>query len=310
MSDLKSDHDDSDALDELDVVKPERESSFMSSRAGQQILRSTAVLPSFVTVLNALSGLGAIHYATKDAIGSLTEASLSNLQTAAWLLGLSMLFDMLDGRLARMTRRTSDFGGQLDSLCDAISFGVAPAILMLRTVTPILAKINTLGHDWHLERIVWSVAGVYLACAVLRLARFNVENEPDEAAHMDFRGLPTPGAAAAIASLVLLFERLTRVRIDPALLDRTWFLAASGGAIALVTLAAGLLMVSRFKYPHLINHYVRGRKPISYLVKLILLALFLYWQPLPTLAVGTNVYAFSGPLRSAWLRSRSRKEQK
>jgi len=309
VGDRAADNHEHDPAHEADIVTPEPESMSMRSRAGRQILRSTAILPSFVTVLNALAGLGAIHYATKEAIGSLTPAALSNLSTAAWLLGLAMLFDMLDGRLARMTRRTSDFGGQLDSLCDAISFGVAPAVLMLRTVTPILAKISDLGHDWHLERIVWSIAGVYLACAVLRLARFNVENEPDESAHMDFRGLPTPGAAAAVAALVLLFERLTRMALAPELLERTWFLAVWGAAITLVTLAGGLLMVSRFKYVHLVNHYVRGRKPFSYLVKLVLLVLALYWQPLVTLALGTNAYALSGPARSAWVQLKGRRKQ-
>ena len=160
------------------------------------LMQSTAVLPSFVTVLNGLAGLGAIHFATMAKYGQFDSGHMGNLQTAAWLIALAMIFDMLDGRLARMTRRTSDFGAQLDSLCDAISFGVAPAILMVHMTIPALREMGALGHDWHLDRVVWLVASVYVACAVLRLARFNVETEADESAHMFFRGLPTPGAAA------------------------------------------------------------------------------------------------------------------
>ena len=145
-------------------------------RNQRRILKTTAVLPSLFTISNGLLGFAA------------------------------MICDMLDGRLARLTRRTSDFGGQLDSLCDVISFGVAPAVLMLRTVmgavhgqvgkVAFLAPLSDVG----IERILWCAAGVYVAGAALRLARFNVENEPDESAHMLFRGLPSPGAAAAVAT--------------------------------------------------------------------------------------------------------------
>ena len=83
-----------------------------------------------------MSGFAAIHFATKDALG---EATLAQPGLAgAYCIFLAMFFDMLDGRVARMTRRTTDFGGQLDSLCDVISFGAAPAMLMLRTVVMVV----------------------------------------------------------------------------------------------------------------------------------------------------------------------------
>ena len=290
-----------EAQDVLEPAAPDK--ATRRSIARERILRSTAVLPSFVTILNGLAGLGAIHFATKEALGDLSAANMTNLQIAAWLIALAMLFDMLDGRLARLTRRTSDFGGQLDSLCDVISFGVAPAILTLRAVVPTLRGIGELGYDWNLERVVWSVAAVYVACTVLRLARFNVENEPDESAHMDFRGLPSPGAASVIASLILLFEHLTRLVTDWE--SKLWFLLITSAVLLAATLASGLLMVSRFKYAHLVNHWVRGRRPFSYLVKLVLIVLALWWKPFATLALAGIIYMASGPIRAAWVHVRT-----
>ena len=294
-----TDDTDMDEFDEAPAPKPTRR-----QRARQRILRSTAVLPSLCTICNGLAGFGAIHFATKDAA---FEARLSNLGTSAWLLVLAMIFDMLDGRVARMTRRTSDFGGQLDSLCDMVSFGVAPAIMMLRMVGGALREIELLPHVVAIERTVWCVAAVYMACAALRLARFNVENEPDESAHMDFRGLPSPGAAAVVTSLVLLFERVLLgtgrgwlsspwLNAGAAAASNPWLLGAISVLLAGVTLAAGLLMVSRFRYVHMVNHYVRGKRPFSYLVKMVLLALAVAIEPFVSIAAGTVIYAASGPV--------------
>lgn len=282
-------------------------------RAKKRILQSTAVLPSFVTLLNGLAGMGAIHFATKEALGTLSPLHMHNLMIAAWLIFLAMIFDMLDGRLARMTRRTSDFGAQLDSLCDVISFGVAPAVLMVRMVIPALRQLGELGHDWRLDRVAWSISAIYVACAVMRLARFNVETEEDESAHMDFRGLPTPGAAAAVASLVLLFERLSLPRFfnvwnaQGQWQGSLWQLMAISSTLILITLATAMLMVSQCKYAHLVNHYIRGKKPFSYLVKLVVIGLAMLWQPFATLAIATNAYALSGPAGAVWRRIKSKK---
>ena len=268
--------------------------------AKRRILQGTAVLPSFVTVLNGLAGLSAIHYATKEAFGAIGPEVVDNLRMAVSMLVLAMIFDMLDGRLARMTRRTSDFGGQLDSLCDAVSFGVAPAILMTRTVVLAMRQLPLNSH-LQLERIVWSIGALYLACAVMRLARFNVENEPDESAHMDFRGLPTPGAAGVVVSLVLLFTRVT----NPPFLaspwqDTIWLLVSVSIILPVMTLAAALLMVSNIQYSHLVNHWVRGRKPVSYILKLVVVVLAMVYEFALTAALFASVYALSGPVTAAW----------
>ncbi|MCJ7543053.1 MAG: phosphatidylcholine/phosphatidylserine synthase [Phycisphaerae bacterium] len=269
-------------------------------RGRRRILESTALLPGLLTIGNGRSGFAAIHFATKDALG---QAALSNLVAAAYCIFLAMFFDMLDGRIARMTRRTTDFGGQLDSLCDVISFSVAPAMLMLRTVITVVrahqvAPIAMVTHTVGMERVIWCIAGLFVACGVLRLARFNVENLPDESAHMNFQGLPVPGAAAPVAGLVLLFEHLTQ--IESGWRSQPWLLGAVAVALPMVSLAVGLLMVSRLRYTHLINQYLRGRRPFGYLVKIVIVGLAGMLDPYVTLAVVTIVYAFSGPGGAVW----------
>lgn len=279
-------------------------------RTGRRTLVSTAALPAMFTILNGLAGFASIHFATKDALG---EAGLANLKNAAWLIFGAMVFDMLDGRVARMTRRTSDFGGQLDSLCDMISFGVAPAMLMLRTVMMVLrghverveVLSGALSGGLVVERAVWCFAGAYVACAALRLARFNVESDPDESAHMEFRGLPSPGAAAAVAAMVLLFVRLAP--LDEGWRSSTWILMTVSITLPFLALLTALLMVSRFRYPHLVNKYIRSKTPFSFLVKLaiILPAAILY--SFITAAVATMGYALCGPLRACWNKLRRKR---
>lgn len=264
------------------------------------ILRSIAIAPALCTLLNGLCGFGSIHLATRSDLGEAKLDPLGEMALAAWLIFLAMLFDMLDGRLARWARKTSDFGAQLDSLCDAISFGVAPAMLMLRTVItamrgPTLKDLG-LPDTILLERMVWAVAAIYMACAVLRLARFNVENEPDESAHMHFRGLPSPGAAAVVAALVLLVVRLHN--ISGGLLANPYLLSGVSVVLPVATLLAALLMVSRFRYPHVINQYIRGKKPFTYILKLLVLLLLGYLEPYFTAAVVCLIFAALGPIES------------
>ena len=276
-----------------------------------RILQATAVLPSLCTTLNAISGFGAIHFAFKarfDFAGDkmLVPADPQNLMIAAGLIFLAMFFDMLDGRLARMTRKTSEFGAQLDSLCDAISFGVAPAVLMLQAVTPMFAYFRVekevLGAGLSLDRLVWCVAAVYMSCAVLRLARFNVENSPDESAHMSFKGLPSPGAAAAVAAMTMLYASLEKR--SPFSDDTLRLLAIV--LLPTITLLVGLLMVSRFRYPHVVNQYIRGKRSFMYLVQLVILLLVGLIWPVVTVAAVIMLYVLFGPVVSLVRRARHR----
>ncbi len=293
-------------MNESDVSDRLRKRQLRKQRARKRILQSTAVLPGLCTISNGLAGFAAIHFATKDAIGT---ASLENIATAGWLIVLAMVFDVLDGRLARLTRRTSDFGGQLDSLCDVISFGVAPAILMLRMVITVLHgqfdRIQILQTHLPIERVVLCIAAIYVACTVLRLARFNVENEPDKSSHMNFRGLPSPGAAAAITALVLLFSHLAK--IEQGWRSSAWMLAVVSITLPIITLIVAILMVSRFKYPHIVNQYIRGKRPFNYLVKLIIIIVSILtlniFIPGAIFAVG---YALSGPASALMRKVRRR----
>jgi len=280
----------------------------------RRILRSTAVLPGVFTISNGLLGFAAIHFATKGA--ETFDAALSNQTIACWLVFAAMFCDMIDGRVARLTRRTSDFGGQLDSMCDIISFGVAPAMVMLRTSSLALGQVSLVAGNRLLERAVWCVAAAYVACAALRLARFNVENEPDESAHMNFQGLPSPGAAAAVVAPILLFENLRSTTrggwLSSSWLKTEWFCGQWGLLVTVVvltgvTLGVALFMVSRFPYIHPINQYIHGKRSFGYLVKFLAVMLAAIIEPMLTLAAATVAFALSGPVAAMRRSARSTK---
>ena len=271
--------------------------------APKHILRDTSLLPALVTLMNGIAGFAAIHYATKGPLGT---AELGNLTLSAWLIFAAIVFDALDGRVARMTRKATDFGAQLDSLCDTISFGVAPAILMVHTVFTAIGGFGILSlHTPLLGKIVMAIGALYACCAVLRLARFNVENVPDVLHHMYFKGLPVPGAAATIASLVLLFAFLQGEIGGWKGAD--WLEIAVATALPAVTLACSGLMISRFNYPHLVNQVIQGDRSCGYIVKarVVIVAAMIF--PQMALALGTLGYAASGPARAAWRRIRPAK---
>ena len=270
----------------------------------KSILRGIVALPALVTLLNGIAGFASVHYATKDGLGN---ASMGHLSAAAWLIFVAMVFDALDGRLARMTRRATDFGAQLDSLCDAISFGVAPAVLMVQTVSMAL-KNQIQPFDIFkpegsmLGKAVMAIAVLYVCCTVLRLARFNIENAPDVLHHMTFRGLPCPAAAAAVASVVLLFESLTT--IQEGWKSAVWLKVTAGSTLPGVTLAVALLMISRFVYPHVVNQLFLGKRSFGYLVRIVgmVIVALIYLQL--ALALAALAYAASGPARALLRRVR------
>lgn len=290
-------------------VQHEPDGKSLNGIAPHRTLVSTAALPATCTILNGLAGFASIHFATKDGLGT---ATLVNLEIATWLIAAGMIFDMLDGRLARITRRTSDFGAQLDSLCDVITFGVAPAILMLRTVIGVLRgqieRIDLLLGGIALERTIWCVAALYMACAVLRLARFNVETDADESSHMTFRGLPSPAAAAAVGATVLLFCYLAP--LEQGWRSSMWILATVSITLPVVTLLAALLMVSRFEYIHIVNHYLGPTKRFGFIVKLVVFILAAIWFLYITAAVMAISYAVSGPIRAIWQAMRKPKPRR
>jgi CDP-diacylglycerol--serine O-phosphatidyltransferase len=269
------------------------------------MLRSISVAPAICTLLNGLCGFAAIHMASRSKLGQADLSQFGEIAIAAWLIFLAMVFDMLDGRLARWARKTSDFGAQLDSLCDAISFGVAPAMLMLQAVSRYISgDIDIFGHQSPVfGRIIFAIAILYVCCAILRLARFNVENAPDLLHHLHFKGLPSPGAAATVAAIVLLFDAIQS--IHSGWRSSAWLELAVFITLPVATFAVALLMISNFRYSHLLNQFVVGRKPFSFLIKALIaiVVAVVFFQM--AMALATIVYAASGPVGAIIRRARS-----
>jgi CDP-diacylglycerol--serine O-phosphatidyltransferase len=202
-----------------------------------------------------------------------------------------MVFDGLDGYAARLSKSASDFGGQLDSLCDAISFGAAPAFLLLR-----------LGQDWKqplVRQSVAAIAGLYVACAVLRLARFNLENSPDPASHRRFKGLPSPAAAGCLASLAFLRSLPAGwTGLDePTARAFVQFWTPVGAPMGALVVA--LLMVSRLPYPHLTKQLLRGRRSFRFVVQIVLVVFVITLAPDLALFLLFWGYALHAPVRYA-----------
>lgn len=254
-----------------------------------------AVLPTMLTLGNAACGFGAITFAAKWS-GSDPTVSLF---IAACLIYLAMLFDALDGSAARLTNQTSEFGAQLDSLCDAISFGAAPAFLMLQF---------SLSRDYH-PRLLWLIAALYVVCTVLRLARFNVETDDDDA-HDSFSGLPSPAAAGTVASFPLMvfwFRHLEdsdlvkpSERFGQQLNQWTEFI------LPIITLVVACLMVSRIRYAHLFNQLIRGRRSRKHLIQVVFAVAVMFVMPQLSVPLFFCWFAFGAPLKALWNESARR----
>jgi CDP-diacylglycerol--serine O-phosphatidyltransferase len=180
-----------------------------------------------------------------------------NCMLSGWLIFLAMIFDALDGHVARLSKTNSDFGAQLDSLCDLVTFGVAPGFLLVK-----MCPQFTYLH----RETVWIIAAAYAACAALRLARFNVETG-EEDRHLHFSGLPSPAAAASIAGFAILFYELRREGNEfayAAEIDQIVQYVLPGFAVIVA-----LLMVSRIPYPHIVNQVFRGQRGMGHVVGLL-----------------------------------------
>ena len=276
------------------------------------MIRSIYLVPSMATLGNAVCGFASIYIAslsllsTQDARDPWTAFFISHsIPIAAYLIFLAMVFDALDGRLARFTRHTTDFGGQLDSMADVISFGVAPAILMLyatRALAPWVASLYGVEMPFIFTRAIWAIGAVYACCAAVRLARFNVSNEHGEQHHFSFLGLPSPAAGGAVAAWVLMCTALFEAYRDRyevgdigrmlTFLTYTHFFALA--LLPLITLAVGLLMVSSLRYPHIVNRYVRGRKSIGTLVVILIIGGVVLALHRYAIALATLIYVLWG----------------
>ncbi len=286
-------------------------------RRRKRRLRTVSTIPTLLTLGNLICGFAAIHFCLRamfDA-GAVVDASVqttlnsqlmerllpSFLSIAAGFVFLGLLLDGLDGSVARLTKGTSDFGGQLDSLADMVTFGAAPGLLVMAVLMPLpdmAGMPGPLSGDlW--GRAFWVMVAVYVACTGMRLARFNVEHARSDLSDNYFSGLPSPGAAVVIAILVLLHEDLAVNKDLGGVLCTVLALA-----LPFVALGLGLLMVSRVRYLHLANTYLRGRRPFGQVVGLMFMLAVLWWYKELTLAVAACAYALSGPIGAIWRRLR------
>ena len=264
------------------------------------------VLPSMFTLGNLLCGFAAIFMASRfplrdEQMAGLEVDFVPSLVVAASLVFVGMVFDALDGRIARLTRQTSDLGEQLDSMADMVTFGVAPAFLVIQLVnigTPLFGETHP-RWDLYFERFVLVVAGVYVACTALRLARFNIELEqPGESDHLSFKGLPSPAAAGTVCGLALLQQSFLDQQDAQANLPfiQDWAKITAAGMV-FITLLSAVAMVSTMRYVHVANRYLRDRAPIHYVgAGIFILLIPLLTIPQITLAVAFTGFALSAPL--------------
>ncbi|MCX7703003.1 MAG: CDP-alcohol phosphatidyltransferase family protein [Planctomycetota bacterium] len=262
-------------------------------------MRKMAVLPSLFTLGNGACGFSAIVKVS----AYLMSNDENCLVTAAWLILAAMLFDAFDGGLARLTRASSDFGAQLDSLSDAISFGVAPAVTVVVWNSKFLATGKT---EMFWAQVAWFFSLLYVMGAILRLARFNVENKPDVEHHMRFKGLPSPGAGGLVASLVILhgflsnpqksdFSQYLRNALGESVVNSVTSGIRNGLPLLMIILAF-LMVSSRIHYAHLLNRFLRGKRTFDYLAYLVFVGSLAALVCEVALAVGFVVYVAYGPV--------------
>ena len=252
-----------DHLDRLKRAAPGRRLVSGSLRKG------VYVVPNLITT----AGLFAGFY-------SVIASFRGDFQIAAIAIIVANVLDSLDGLVARLTKTTTRFGIQYDSLCDLVAFGVAPGILVYRWA---LEPWGTVG---------WLAASLFVTAGALRLARFNAHYDNFEKRH--FIGLPIPAAAEMIVATVLLYYYFGGVGM------------AHRHLIVLVMVyALAGLMISNFRYFSFKDVQIHRRQPFGVLVAIILLLTFLTAEPQLFLFSGFLIYAASGPGR--WLLVRSRR---
>ena len=234
-------------------------------------MKRVGILPALVTLANGGCGLVAIY-----------KIDDQKFEAAALLIILAMVFDVFDGLVARRAGITSRFGAHLDSLSDAISFGVAPAFL-------VKVVVEQSDRDLYGPKLLTVLTAIYAMCALIRLARYNVEHggeaEGESQGVSTFAGMPTPGAAGVIASLVFLQQDRA------ALLDYDFLLVI----LPLLCALLGYLMVSRVPYVHVGTRFLKGRRDFIYLFFAVVFIIFAVRYPNEVAALGFVSYGFSGP---------------
>lgn len=248
-------------------------------------------LPNTLTLCNSWCGFAAILWTLNAYVrvpaGAVPTETYNTLAVAALIILGAMIFDVLDGFAARMLNATSMHGLQMDSLSDMVTFGVAPAVLMA-VMTHRLQGIQTTFQVW----VTYLLCSAYVGCTALRLATYNVKAIEKTGNDTVFHGLPSPGAAAAIASLVLA------VRVFGHDLSKFALIFPIYAAVL------GILMVSSLPYRHLGKWLLsrKGNQPIKIMLLIVLLYLVSLFGSY-TIFVVITLYVLSGPAEAfkRWL---------
>jgi CDP-diacylglycerol--serine O-phosphatidyltransferase len=232
--------------------------------------RGIYILPNLFTTGNLFCGFWAIISVFQE-----------KFFYAAVAILLACVFDILDGKVARLSGATSKFGVQYDSLADLVSFGIAPALL---------------AFSWALRpygKFGWLAAFLFVVCGALRLARFNVQSSSGEVKY--FKGLPIPAAASMIALTILLYLRL---------IETNW---VKDIVILVMIYVLAFLMVSSIRYLSFKELNLAKRKPFSIFIFIILSMIVIVMEPTIVLFVSVIFYVFSGPVTMvmAWRKRRA-----
>jgi len=257
----------------LDLLVDEHEEEV--SENGQTVrYQGIYLLPNLFTTAALFAGFYAIIAAMRG-----------DFENAAVAIFLAMVLDGLDGRIARLTNTSSKFGAEYDSLADMVSFGVAPALVIFSWALDGLGKFG------------WSAAFIYVACAALRLARFNTQI--DTADKNYFTGLASPAAAAILASTVWVCHDLgwvgTALPLELSVL------------VGVLTATVGFLMIANFPYYSFKGIDFRGRVPFVVMIAVVLIFGLITLDPPSILLAGFLIYALSGPVMQWVKRRRSRR---
>ncbi len=228
-------------------------------RRSRSVRRGMYVLPALFTVGNLFCGYV-----------SVVKATTGEFEVASLLILIAALLDALDGRVARLTGTSSEFGLQFDSIADIVSFGVAPAVL---------------AFSWSLSsygRVGWAVSFLFVICGAMRLARFNIQSSHQDRRY--FIGLPIPAAACVVAATVFAHPRTPDADGDPLI----------GGMLLMLVALVSLLMVSRVRYRSFKDLDLGSRKSYKYLLVPAAILMAVAVHPQVMLMLAGFAYLLSG----------------
>lgn len=233
-------------------------------------IRGIYLLPNLFTLAAMFAGFYAIVAAMKG-----------RYENAAIAIFIAVVLDGLDGRIARLMHAQSEFGAQLDSLSDMVSFGITPAMVMYTWSLSVLGKPG------------WLAAFLYAACTALRLARYNIQAKKIGSRY--FQGLATPAAASLVASIVWVCS--------------VYGVTGESLAIPMLVIAIllGLLKVSTIRYHSFKNLDLRNKVPFIAVLMAVLILVLISFDPPDILLILTFLYVISGPIGTVWALNRKRR---